>query len=119
MKQVLWVSRHEMTPQQLADLERALGDSVELRPWPDTVRFAGELAAPLKTADAVAAVLPVDLLAELLDIAGQKPVLLASSVREVTGRTILLPDGRRENEVRFVHCGWRQLLCLTFKARPV
>jgi len=92
MKQVLWVSRHEMTPQQLADLE---------------------------TADAVAAVLPVDLLAELLDIAGQKPVLLASSVREVTGRTILLPDGRRENEVRFVHCGWRQLLCLTFKARPV
>ena len=42
MKQVLWVSRHEMTPQQLADLERALGDSVELRPWPDTVRFAAE-----------------------------------------------------------------------------
>ena len=30
MKLVLWVSRHEMTPEQKADLDRIMGESVEL-----------------------------------------------------------------------------------------
>ena len=119
MKRVLWISRHEMTPPQLADLERALGDTVELLLWTKTVESAEELIGPLKKADAAAAVLPAELLAELLRVAGKKPVLLAVSARRATGRTRTLPDGRREEEFVFVHRGWRQLLRLELETRAL
>ena len=67
MKSVLWISRHEMTQPQRADLERVMGGSVCLLPWRDTVRDVAELAPVLQTADAVAAVLPPELLSHLLD----------------------------------------------------
>ena len=43
MKQVLWISRHRMTPEQLEDLEAVLQDSVTLLPWTDTVREVEEI----------------------------------------------------------------------------
>ena len=43
MKKVLWVSRHEMTDAQFADLERGMGDRVELICQKDTIRNAKEL----------------------------------------------------------------------------
>lgn len=117
MKRVLWVSRHEMTPEQLADLERVMGGPVELLPWRDTVREAARLVPALKEADAAAVVLPLELLGELLPLAGGKPVLQAVSGREATGRTVTTPDGRREPEFAFVHRGWRQILRLEVETR--
>lgn len=119
MKRVLWVSRHEMTRAQRADLERALGGPVELLPWRDTVGDALELAPALVQADAVAAVLPLELLAGLLALAKEKPVLQAVSGREATGRTITLPDGRREPEFAYVHRGWRQVIRLELETRSL
>ena len=117
MKRVLWISRHEMTRDQWADLERALGGLVELLPWRDTVADAAQLLPALEGVDAVAAVLPVELLAQLLPLAGGKPVLVAVSGREATGRVRALPDGRQEPEFAFVHRGWRQILRLELETR--
>ena len=57
MKKVLWVSRHEMTAEQRADLDRVMGGA-ELLPWKETVTDVAQLLPLLEQADAVAAVLP-------------------------------------------------------------
>ena len=119
MKRVLWISRHQMTPEQRTDLERVLGDEVELYPWAETVENLAELRPELERADAVAAVLPVERLAELLQLSGGRPVLLAAAVRTPTGRVRTLPDGRREPEFAFAHGGWRQLLRLELEVRSL
>ena len=117
MKQVLWISRHEMTPSQLQDLERVMGGAVQLTPWRDTVRSLAALQPAIDRADAVAAVLPPDLLAELLRASDGKPVLRAISARKPTGRTVTLPDGRTEPEYTFVHDGWEQILRIDIQTR--
>lgn len=119
MKKVLWVSRHQMTGAQFADLEQAMGDTVELIPWQDTVEEAAQLVPALERADAAAVVLPLELLAQLISLAGEKPVLLAVSEREPTGRLRSTPDGQREPEFAFVHRGWRQVLRLELETRPL
>ena len=42
MKKVLWVSRHEMTAEQRADLDRVMGGA-ELLPWKETVTDVAQL----------------------------------------------------------------------------
>ena len=117
MKRVLWVSRHQMGPAQLADLERALGAPVELICWRDTVEKAAELVPALEGADAAAVVLPPELISQLLTLAGGKPVLQAVSGREATGRLATAPDGRQEPEFAYVHRGWQQILRLELETR--
>ena len=117
MKRVLWISRHEMTPEQRADLERALGDSVTLSVWADTVEDLAALRPALEAADAVAAVLPLHLLSGLLDMAGDKMVLRSVTRRVVAGRVRTLPDGRTEREFSYVHLYWEQALCLRVETR--
>lgn len=117
MKRVLWVSRHEMTEPQLKDLERIMEAPVELLPWRETVRSADELADCAKTVDALAVVLPPDLLEGVLAIADGRPVLRAVAGRKPTGRVTILPDGRREPEFAFVHLGWEQILRATFRTQ--
>ena len=117
MKKVLWISRHEMTPAQRADLERVLGDSVALSVWADTVENLSALRPAVEAADAVAAVLPPNLLSGLLDMAGDKMVLRAVSRRVDAGRVRTLPDGRTEREFSFVHLYWEQVLCLRVETR--
>lgn len=119
MKQVLWISRHEMTAEQRADLERAMGSPVALLPWRDTVTDVWELLPALRDADAVAAVLPPELLGALLRIAGEKPVLLSQSARIPTGRTRASPEGGQEPEFAFVHTGWRRLVRLEIETMPL
>lgn len=104
MKKVLWISRHEMTQEQRSDLDRITGGA-ELLLWKETVTDIAKLLPLLQQADAVAAVLPPELLAELLALAGDKPVLRAVSERKATGRFRTLPDGRREQEFVYVHGG--------------
>lgn len=116
MKKVLWISRHEMTPEQRSDLDRITGGA-ELLLWKETVTDIAKLLPLLQKADAVAAVLPPELLAELLALAGDKPVLRAVSERKATGRFRTLPDGRREQEFAYVHGGWEQLLRMDVRTR--
>ena len=117
MKSVLWVSRHEMTAAQLADLERIMGGPVRVLPWRDTLRDPTELFPLPEDCAAIAAVLPPDLLADLFRLAHGVPVLRAVSAREPTGRVLTLPDGRREPEFAFGHQSWEQLLRAEFVFR--
>ena len=112
VKKVLWISRHEMTLPQRAELERIAGGEVELLPWRDTVTDVRQLLPLIWQADLVAAVLPLPLLAALLPLAGDRPVLQAESGRVPTGQLRRLPDGRTEPEFAFEHRGWQQVLKL-------
>lgn len=117
MKTVLWISRHEMTAAQRQDLDRALGSPVLLRPWRDTVRDLTALKPEIDRADVIAAVLPPELLAELLALAAGKPVLRAVSSREPTGKLRLSPAGTPEPEFAFVHLFWEQILRIEIRTR--
>mgnify|MGYP000548776633 CR=1 FL=1 len=118
-RRVLWVSRHTMTENQRQDLERIMGGPVELDTWSDTVRDVEELRPRLREADAVAAVLPTEKLAELLKIAGKCPVLQAKSARVPTGRFTVQPGGTAEREFAFVHQGWQQILEVRIRTRAL
>ena len=110
MKKILWISRHSMSTGQLADLGRVMGGTVSLIPWQKTLEDPKELLPELEACDAVAAVLPPELLAKLLKLAQGKPVLRSVSQRLPTGRTVLSPAGLPEPEFSFVHLGWEQVL---------
>lgn len=116
---VLWISRHEMTEPQLRDLERVMCGPVRLLRWTDTVKEITDLAPALDQVDAVAAVLPVEKLAQLLKLAGNKPVLQAVSDRAATGRMTTQPDGRVEREFAFVHRYWQQVLRIGIETRQL
>lgn len=119
MKTVLWISRHEMTADQRADLERIMGGEVNLIPWRDTVEDISCLKPLIAQADAVAAVLPPELLSQLLTLAAGKPVLQAVSWRQPTGRTRTVPGGGSEPEFAFVHKCWQQILRLEIETKTL
>ena len=118
-KRVLWISRHTMTREQLADLERIMGGPVQLSLWPYTVRDVEKLRPLVNQSDVVAAVLPLEKLAQLLEIAGDRPVLQAKSGRVPTGRWTMQPTGSMEQEFTFTHLGWQQLLEVRVRTRPL
>ena len=117
MKKVLWISRHQMTEEQFADLERVMNDNVKLDVYADSVKNVGELKEPVKNCDAVAAVLPSDLMAGLWKMTGDKMLLEAVSARIPTGRMTELSDGRREKEFAFKHIGWKQIVKYDVESR--
>lgn len=114
IKRVLWISRHEMTAEQLRDLERVMGAGVELLEHKETVRSVDELSDAIDHADAIAAVLPTELLAKVFARANGKPVLRSIAGRVPTGRTLTTADGRHEQEFAFSHLGWEQVLRVEF-----
>lgn len=117
MKTVLWISRHEMTDAQRADLERIMEGPVRLLPWRDTVRDVSVLVPAVKRSDAVAAVLPLELMARLLRLAEGRPVLQAVSERRPTGGLRTAPEGGSEPEFAFVHRCWQQVLRLELETK--
>lgn len=108
---VLWISRHTMTPEQYSDLERIADGPVELIPWTDTVKEAAELEGAIEKADLIAAVLPTELLAQVLRLAEGKPVL-----QSVSGRVSLPETGSGERQFAFVHAYWQRILRLDWAA---
>ena len=116
---VLWISRHTMTKEQMADLERVMGGPVELMRWTDTVDDVRALRPLVEQADAVAAVLPVEKMEDLLEIADGRPVLLAKSGRIPTGRWMPQPNGATEREFAFRHLGWQQILQIRLRIRTL
>lgn len=57
MKKVLWFSRHEMTPDQLA----ALGENIEIVQINRSINSAFELKDDIEGADIIAIVAPINL----------------------------------------------------------
>lgn len=117
MKKVLWISRHEMTTVQLSDLERIMSGKVELLCWKENVRNVTELIPLIEQADVIAAVLPLQMQANLLQVAKGKPVLQAVAERVLSDTERTLEDGRKEREVQFVHKRWEQLIRIDVQTR--
>ena len=118
-KKVLWISRRPLSQELRVDLERALCAPVQVVPWTGTVEDMEDLRPALDQADAVAAVLPMEKLAQLLRMAGPKPVLQARGERVPTGRWRTAPGGGKEPEFAFVHRGWQQILDIQVKTRAL
>lgn len=95
MKRALWIIRHEMTPDKKYDLDQVL-----LVMWSVSI-----LLLLVEQADAAAAVLTTELLAQLWKHRQDKPLLQSVSRRVLTGRVHVFPDGTTEHEFQFVHGG--------------
>ena len=104
MVKVLWVSRHNMTPEQLGALEKKLGP-VEIRQVDRTLSSAFELKDEVEDSDVIAIVAPVNLQQQFLRIAGDKPVIMAKSERIIEND----PEGG-ESKVVFKFLKWERLV---------
>lgn len=132
MKNILWVSRHTMTTDQLAGLVKTFGEVkiAQLSASPANVHIPftcsmpelGETVAdtilvdvkvPLKELvqdyDEVCAVLPIGLLQQLLPFVPSKRLLQARNKR------VLLEEGA----VSFVFDGWEQVLKVEVVTLPL
>ena len=117
MKKVLWISRHCMTVEQLEDLKCITGEEVEIIPWKDTVYCMSEIEPFVQRADIIAAVLPLELLAKLLEISGEKKVIQSVADRIPTGKMRMLEGGRMEEELRVQHKYWQQIMEIHVKTK--
>ena len=77
MKKILWLSRHEMTKEQL----EALGDDVSVTQIPYRIGSAYELVEEINDADIIALVAPINLQEQFLKLAKGKPVLIPNCER--------------------------------------
>lgn len=110
MKKILWISRHKMTKEQYDDLKRIVDDDLCIIQWKDTVNSVSELKNIIDEVDFIAAVLPIDLMSELLKIADKKPVFRAVSYRKPKGEITISESGTEEPEFMFVHKNWQQII---------
>lgn len=100
IKKVLWFSRHEMTEDQKA----ALGDC-EITQVNKSIQSAYELQSEIEAADIIAIVAPINLQAQFLKLAGNKPVIMAVNDRVLVPQ----PDGS-EDKVEFHFVKWERLI---------
>lgn len=101
MKKVLWFSRHEMAPEQVA----ALGEDIEIIQINKNITSAFELKEEIEAADIIAIVAPINLQQQFLKIAGNKPVIMAVNDRVFVPD----PDGG-ESKVAFQFVKWERLI---------
>lgn len=109
---VLWLSRHSMTEDQVADLKRIYGDDIEIKNSDMTVNSWRDVVEAGADCDVLAVVLPPAILADLTNHRNNsKPVIRAKANRVATGKTITNPaTGKEEAEYCFQHAGWEQVL---------
>ena len=102
MKKVLWLSRHEMTKEQL----EALGD-VSVTQIPYRIGSAYELVEEINDADIIALVAPINLQEQFLKLAKGKPVLIPNCERYMARNDL------GEEELQFKFNKWEQLHGIT------
>jgi hypothetical protein len=102
-----------LTPEQKAGLDRFCGCEVCVRWWQENVADICELNSVIEEVDVIAAVLPIHLLAQLVQSAQMKPVLIGIAKRT------LVSTGDSEPMVRFSHGGWQKVAKLELELAPV
>lgn len=112
MKKVLWISRHMLTREQMHGLEKVCGGPVELHWWQENVEDPADLKEVAASAEVIAAVLPLELLAELMVMAGERPVLISLARRK------LVPVEGGEPMALFAHGGWYRIRHLQVELEP-
>ena len=109
MKKILWLSRHQMTKAQVADLNRIYGE-IEVKTFDQSVSGWKDVAEAGADCDILAVVLPPAILADLIRN-NTKPVIRAKANRVPTGNTVVNPaTGKEETEYRFEHAGWERVI---------
>ena len=101
---VLWFSRHKMTQPQFDALKNKCGSDLEINQVDRTINSAYELTEEIESADVVAIVAPLNLQAQFVKLAGDKPVITAVSERVLTPD----PDGG-ETKAEFVFLRWDRI----------
>lgn len=111
MTKILWLSRHNMTLAQRADLHRIYG-AFSIKRFDQTVSSWKDVVDAGADCDVLAVVLPPAILADLTNPRNNsKPVIRAKANRVPTGKTIVNPaTGKPETEYCFEHVGWEQVL---------
>ncbi len=111
MTKILWLSRHQMTQEQVKDLERIYGE-IEIKTFDKSVTGWKDVAKEGEDCDVLAVVLPPSILADLTNPRNNvKPVIRAKANRVPTGRTVINPaTGKEETEYRFEHAGWERVI---------
>lgn len=112
MTNILWFSRHSMTDSQLAALTAKFGD-VTVHQINKTINSAFELQDEIAANDVIAIVAPLNLQAQFLKLAGDKPVITAETRREL----VRSADGG-EDKVNFVFNGWTRLVKIDVVTEP-
>ena len=97
MTKILWFSRHELTNEQLTDLQRIYGE-VQITQINKTIQNAYELQGDIQSHDVIAIVAPLNLQEQFLKIAGDKPVISCRNKRVF--------DPIDSTKVNFVFDGW-------------
>lgn len=112
MTKILWVSRHTMEMNQIADLQRIYGDDVEIKQFADSVESAKQVTELGADCDVLAVVLPPAFLADLTNPRiNIKPVIRAIANRVATGKTVVNPaTGKEEPEMKFEHVAWERVI---------
>lgn len=90
---VLWISRHNMTPDQVADLERIYG-TIEVTQVTETVTNIREQLGAA-----------IGMISDVLRLAGDRPVIQAKNNRIPTGNMVER-NGKLEQEFQFQFAGW-------------
>ena len=108
---VLWLSRHELTEAQVADLNQIYGE-IEVKTFKQSVSSWKDVVEAGTDCDVLAVVLPPAILADLTNPRNNsKPVIRAKANRVPTGNTIVNPaTGKEETEYRFEHAGWERVV---------
>lgn len=99
-KRVLWFSRHDMTDEQFT----ALGPVKEVLKIDGTINNAWELQEDINDCDIIAIVAPINIQAQFLKIAGDKPVITAISERVLTE-----DEEGGESKVTFIFRKWERI----------
>lgn len=100
MRKVLWFSRHEMTAEQ----RKALGNC-EIIQVNKTINSAYELKNEIDACDIIAIVAPINLQQQFLQLAGEKPVIMA-----VNNRILVPQEDGTEDKVSFQFVKWERLI---------
>lgn len=112
VKSVLWYSRHNMTEDQMKDLQRIYGSEVSIHHVVGNASSWKDVAEAGKDDDVLAVVLPPALLADLTNSRNNvKPVIRAIANRVATGNRVINPaTGKEEDEYKFIHAGWERVI---------
>lgn len=112
MKRILWFSRHDLTKDQLADLNRIYGEEILVKHVNTTASSWKDVAEAGENCDVLAVVLPPSLLGDLTNPRNNtKPVIRAIANRIPIGNKVVNPaTGKEEDEYRFEHAGWERVL---------
>ena len=107
MKKILWLSRHQMTEEQINELMKIYGDIIVLQDSKQ-INNVEELLQDIESMDVLAVVLPIEMVGELLKIT-DKPIIYAENKR------VFDENGK----VAFSFGGWRQYVRVDIETKAL